>query len=556
MRSPALPLVLLLGVMPLPARARAPVPGESGAVRWLADDAGRAAAAAWKPVLARFLAGRLEAPLTVRIFADAAAKGRDTGSTRPADWVWDGRGFRVDLDASAPRDPDLVTPVLAAAAFGAAEPRLARRPLLLLALGARAAGTWWGRPVASFSAFLRQAGVEPSLVEVVEERGDLSPVLAVGAAASWLEAGIRQEGEPAVRAALLGLDVSLSASLSIWRNLAGRQAVAAPPRRALAPGFLRGISYAMSNSIDGSYVSRRSRETLERLSRLAVDSIAVMPFAFSPGLDRPEIVFVHHNPRGETDEGTVRAVRDARVLGMTTLVKPQIWLRGGAFVGDLAMRSPSGWEAWFDAYRRFAVHHAIVAEAAGAALFCVGTELTATQSREREWRETIAAVRLATGAPLLYAANWASGAESVAWWDALDLIGVDFYDPLSGNPAASDAELAAGARRAAEPLERLSHRFGRPVVFTEAGYPPVRAAWLAPHDEDSGRPRSSEDAARAIDAVFAALTPSPWWKGVYWWKAFSDGRDAGPAESGFNLLGTASERAIAAGFQRLGAEKR
>jgi hypothetical protein len=249
----------------------------------------------------------------------------------------------------------------------------------------------------------------------------------------------------------------------------------------------------------------------------------------------------------------VRAVTDARSLGMTAMVKPQIWIGGGAFVGALAMGTPGDWAKWFDVYRRFAVHHAIVAEASGAAIFCIGTELSGTEAREKEWRNTIAAVRLATGAPLVYATNWAAGAPKVRFWDALDAIGVDFYDPLSTDPNASDVALVEGARRAAQPVARLSRAIEKPVIFAEAGYPPARAAWTAPHDEDSGRPLAPDDAARSVRAVFAALGGGTWWKGVYWWKAFSDGRDAGASDRSFNFLGRPAGEAIADGFRELAA---
>src|SRR5207247_971028 len=120
---------------------------------------------------------------------------------------------------------------------------------------------------------------------------------------------------------------------------------------------------------------------------------------------------------------------------------------------------------YLGSYRRFVAHNAVMAEAAGAALYCVGTELVGTEGREREWRETIAAVRLATGSPLLYASNWAAGAPRVPFWDALDAIGVDFYDALSRDLEASDAALEAGVAAAAAPLERLARATGKPVIF-------------------------------------------------------------------------------------------
>lgn len=524
--------------------------------RWRFRDSEAAGVARWEPVWKRFRRRAIRPPgsVSIRLFPDPSTKARYTGSSRPADLSRDGNEILVDVDVSAPAVPDLVSPVIAAAAEAAEQETLLSRPTLLLAWGAHASGTWWGRDVAGFAAFVRQAGVAPSVEEVLESRQEVSPVLAVGAAASWLEAGVRADGEATVLSALAGPEAETARALHRWSERAAGMRVSAPKRRPLPSGFLRGISYAMSNSIDDSYASPRSRETLERLAKMSVNSVSVMPFAFTPEAHRPALSFVHRHPSGETDEGTVRAVTDARALGMSAMVKPQIWLPG-AFVGELAMATETDWARWFDLYRRFLVHNAVVSEASGAALYCVGTELSGTEARVKEWRETIAAVRLATGAALLYASNWAAGAPRIAFWDTLDAIGVDFYDPLSQDPAASDLALAEGVRRAAAPLGPLAQRTGKPVIFAEAGYPPVRGAWITPHDENSARSPGAGDAARAIAVVFRALERESWWKGVYWWKAFSDGRPARPESKDFNVLGRPSERAIADGFERLARER-
>jgi glycosyl hydrolase family 113 len=490
--------------------------------------------------------------LLVTVFPDAATKARITGSSRPADLSREGRELRLDVDASAPAASSEIPAAFASAAYASAEPRLLDRPVLLCALGARSAGTWWGRPVRGFASFAAKAGVAVSPEETIGSWEDVSPVLGVGSAASWIDAGIRLNGEAAVLRALAGPEGPLRDALRRWQVAAVREPAPAPvSRRPLPPGFLRGVSYAMSNSIEASYASPRSRETLRKLAQLGANSVSIMPFAWSSNAETPAISYVHRRPQGETDECTVRAVTDARAAGMTALVKPQIWVGGEVFVGRIAMRSEADWKKWFANYRRFLVHHAVVSEAAGAAMFCVGTELVATEGRAADWRETIAAVRLATGAPLTYAANWVGGAMRVTFWDALDAIGVDFYDPLAPDAEATDAALEAGARAAARPLGDLSRRLDKPVVFTEAGYPLARAAWLAPHDENSGRPAAPSDAARAIAAVYRALDKEPWWRGVYWWKAFSSGREARPDERGFNVLGGPAERAMSEGFSRL-----
>ena len=92
----------------------------------------------------------------------------------------------------------------------------------------------------------------------------------------------------------------------------------------------------MTNSIEEAYVAPRSLETLKRLRELSVDSVSVMPLGFVRDAKADRIVFIQRNPQGETDEGVLRAVADARSLGMSAMVKPQLWVGAGASAGDIA----------------------------------------------------------------------------------------------------------------------------------------------------------------------------------------------------------------------------
>jgi hypothetical protein len=276
-----------------------------------------------------------------------------------------------------------------------------------------------------------------------------------------------------------------------------------------------------------------------------------MPFAFASDEKSDRLSFADRNPRGETDEAIVRVVADARTAGMTVMVKPRVEVGNEFALGRVELDTEESWRDWFASYRRFVVHHAVVAEAAGAAIFCAGDELSATELREKDWRFVFASLRLATGAPLVYAPNGASRVLDITFWDALDAIGVDFFDPLGkGNERLSDGALDAGVKRAAAPLGQASRKYSnRPVILTEAGYPHVRAAWLAPAEEDSSLPYATDDAARCVAAVYRALGKEPWWRGVYWSKAFSDGDPAVPGVKGFNFIGTPVEKAISEGWR-------
>jgi hypothetical protein len=517
-----------------------------GNVEWEYVETEAPAVARWEKAASKYAGKR---SFAVRLFPNAATKALYTGSSRPADLAnVDGR-IVVEADASSPSEPDLVEPVLAAAGVAAGNPSLLNRRTLLLAEGARRVGTWWKRDVRSFAAFTHAAGVDPTMEEVVRSSEDASPVLTVGAAAAWLDAGARLDGEAAVEKALPEPEGSLATKLARWRDIAWRQSVKPPPRRPVPEGFVRGVSYAMTNTIEEGYIAPASLASLQRLASLSANSVAILPYGLVREIGSDEVLFVHRSARTETDEGIVRVILDARSLGMSAMVQPLLWVGGGESVGAIAMADEKGWASWFQSYRRYVVHQAVVAEAAGEALFCVGTELRRAEAREREWRVLAGAVRLATGAPLVYAAEGAAGAARVTFWDALDAVGVDFFDPLTKAEKIKDPALDDAVRQAVRPIADVANRVGKPVLFTEAGYPWVKAAWALPRGDDPKLPAGGEDSARAIAAVLRVLGGESWWKGVYWWRTSSDGKAAMPGDRGYNFLGTPAEKAIADGFR-------
>ena len=66
------------------------------------------------------------------------------------------------------------------------------------------------------------------------------------------------------------------------------------------------------------------------------------------------------------------------------------------------------------------------------------------------------------------AVNWYPPPQTVSWWDAVDVIGVDAYWPLKGTTVAA---LEREWRPVLDMLQALSAAVRRPVVFTELGFP-------------------------------------------------------------------------------------
>jgi hypothetical protein len=97
---------------------------------------------------------------------------------------------------------------------------------------------------------------------------------------------------------------------------------------------------------------------------------------------------------------------------------------------------------------------------------------------DEHWRRVVAEARRLFGGRLTYAANF-DQFEEVAFWDSLDLIGINAYFPLRrwelpGLAGADlEAQLAAGWRRVLSGVDGLRSRLGladRPVLLTEIGY--------------------------------------------------------------------------------------
>jgi hypothetical protein len=283
---------------------------------------------------------------------------------------------------------------------------------------------------------------------------------------------------------------------------------------------------------------------IDRLDGLGAEAVSLMPFAFQAAPDQPQLRYLNRGPRSETDAAMVHAARRAAERGFTVLWKPQIWLRG-SWPGEVAMADEAAWAAWWRGYRRFVVHQAVLARWSGADLFAVGTELGGTLGHEAEWRRTIAAVRRVFPGPLTYAANRYGDFHRVPLWDALDLLGIDAYQPLAASAGATPAELAAGARAMLVPVAAAARRHGKRALLTEAGYAAHRAAWVAPHEE--GGELAPDDQAAAYRALFAALEPRPdWLAGVFVWKAFSDEVPGTPPgeRPDFRFLGRPAEAVV------------
>jgi hypothetical protein len=291
--------------------------------------------------------------------------------------------------------------------------------------------------------------------------------------------------------------------------------------------LVRGAQKAMSLPLWTEVDPDLLADSLDALEAAGADWVAVNVFWFQTDVNATEIA-PDYDEYSVTDASVEYVIDELHARGFRVMLKPLVDLSDdpGHWRGQIA-----GSEAWFTGpagYGAFVNHFAEMAEAHGVDLFCVGTELTNTVAEDARWRAVIADVRARYSGQLTYAANHggtgSATAADIAWWDALDQIGIDAYYPLTDKNDPTVAELqAAWAERAGMVeswLTGLNVADQKPILFTEIGYRSWDGTNQAPYsceDKDDTNVDQGEQA-DCITAVFEEVWKrTGWLQGTYWW---------------------------------------
>lgn len=287
---------------------------------------------------------------------------------------------------------------------------------------------------------------------------------------------------------------------------------------------------------------------LSRFADLGAGVICVVPYSFMPDPRQPDMRW-RRDARwfSENADGIARMADEARTLGVRLAIKPQVWLRDGAWPGNVEMSNEADWKAWEASYREYVLFWAGVAAGVDAQVFVMGSELDqAATIRPAFWRSLASDVRTVFDGTITYAANWDRLAE-IGFWKSVDAIGVQAYFPISTKSNPTAADLRAGWTPHLDVLRGVARLNDRPVLFTEVGYRSATTAaaepWLWPENDES--PVDDQLQARLYDAFFAQAWSQPWMLGAFIWKVHTDGE---PRPTGFTPLGKPAEAILRRGY--------
>ena len=240
------------------------------------------------------------------------------------------------------------------------------------------------------------------------------------------------------------------------------------------------------------------------------------------------------------DTAVQAAIDLAHSKGLKVLLKPHVDPRGDTYRWQI---NPSDRAAWFNSYQSMMTHYATIARQKGADEFSVGCEL-ATMSGPADrsaWLTVISAIKAIYSGPLVYAAV-TNEYPQVSFWDQLNFIGIDAYFPLRTTPTTDITALEAAWIPIRDQMSAFAAGVGRPILFTEAGYPSLVGAAVEPWNNQHSDTPSQQEQAAAYEALLATFTGQPWWAGVFWWTWWTDDGVSAPLD--FAVRGKLAESVL------------
>ena len=270
-----------------------------------------------------------------------------------------------------------------------------------------------------------------------------------------------------------------------------------------------------------SYDGRADLPALRYLASRGVTWLAVIPFGYGQrdASRPPDPDYRFSSYPGESISDARDIVRAAKQAGLQVLLKPHLWFfRHDAWRGDIAMTNEVDWERFFSAYRGFLGPFLDLSAELQVEAFCLGTELSGTTKRERQWRDLVGWARKRYSGELTYAAHWDGEVESIGFWDSLDFIGVQAYYPLSVAVGDSTDRLVRAWKPWMDQLSETSQKHAKPIVLTEIGYRARADATVRPWEWDQRGQVDVTAQATAYSAIFRVLADAPWLEGMFIWK--------------------------------------
>lgn len=302
-------------------------------------------------------------------------------------------------------------------------------------------------------------------------------------------------------------------------------------------GFQKGVNIRLYGN-DKSFGVKFER-LLNRLVGDNVTSISLVIPLYQERWDSSEVTTFEDTP---SDEIVASAIRMAHEHGLTVMVRPlidemDIVKTKGMWRGEI---EPPNLAQWHASYRAFIVHYATIAQQEGAELLCLGVELV-SRTEENDlpyWNQLIDEVKVAYQGALTYSQNH-NASMDIGFWGRLDFMGIDAFYQLDAPDRPTLEDLTEAWKPHVKELKKLQAKYGKPVLFTEAGSTSEKGSFQQPWVWQHGTGVDLPSHALYYTATCAAARESA--TGIYFWAVDLDPPQNPEQDTGFDFQGKPSE---------------
>lgn len=287
--------------------------------------------------------------------------------------------------------------------------------------------------------------------------------------------------------------------------------------------------FGFQSDYNGQLVTAAAHEALNGIAGTHANAISIVPRIFTE--ERTSNDVFSHDAKTESMANLASAIADAHAHGLSVLLKPALTPLDGT--GQMSLQ-PTDVAAFFESYKAKIVEFAQLAEANGVEQLSIGNELSSLSGVQYQayWLDLIAAVRGVYHGSVTYAAA-TDEAHQVSFWDAVDVIGVNAYPPLTTelDPTVQEMEAAwhsvsandywAAVMNHQSPVDffhSLSLQHDRPVLFTEAGYRSLDGTNIRPGNWTVTSTQDVQEQRDAFEAFFNVWSAEgSWFQGAHIW---------------------------------------
>lgn len=305
----------------------------------------------------------------------------------------------------------------------------------------------------------------------------------------------------------------------------GRGWFAPSAERASEPPYLNG-------AVVGLHYQEPDRDYHWQIDELAAAGFRHVCFLFSAFLaDVRASRIDRDHPRCVRDERLLETIAYAKQKGMSVMLLPIVLLLRAAKDEWRGKLQPSDPEAFWRSYEDLLCHYLDLAEASGADIVSIGSELGSLESDTLRWNRLIAHARARFRGWLCYSANW-DHVHVPRFFGQLDLVGLTAYFSLTGENDPSPEALARGWREIGARLSKSVGMLGKPVIFTELGYASQDGINRDPWNYVMNEERLDLEEQAQCFAAFLSVAPSlPFLGGAYFYDYFDEGGPRDPSYS-------------------------